>query len=236
VVLAAREQENAYASTALEKLCHTYWPPLYAFIRRDGCQKADAEDLTQEFLAWLLESKHLQGVDPQLGKFRSFLLVRLKHFLSDERKKARAQKRGGGQTILSLDADLAEQTYTLESKTELPPELVFDRHWALTVMKQTTSRLRAEYVAADRTELFEELRHFQPGEDGRPYSEVAARLGLTEGAMKSAVHRFRQRHRDLLRDEIAQTVAAPAEIDSEIRYLISVLAGNATRESSNNEG
>ena len=183
VILAANEQDPLRASGALERLCRTYWTPLYAYIRRDGCQKADAEDLTQQFFAWLMESKHLHVADPQQGKFRSFLLVRLKHFLSDERKKARAQKRGGGQPVLPLDSELAEEHYLLEAATLATPEVAFDRHWALTVMEQTRHRLRTEYANAGRTELYEEIKHFQPGEeDGRPYAEVALRLGITESA------------------------------------------------------
>ena len=226
VVLKAGQTSAPGAPEALDKLCRAYWYPLYAFIRRQAHDPHDAQDLTQEFFAWLLESKHLRVADPERGKFRSFLLVRLKHFLSDERKKANAQKRGGGQPLLSLDARLAEDRYRLEPTTELTPEVIFDRRWALTVMEQTVARLRAEYVAADRTELFEELKHFQLDEEaGRSYAEVATRLSLSESAVKSAIFRLRQRHRDLLREEIAHTVATPAEIDDEIRYLVSVMGG-----------
>jgi RNA polymerase sigma-70 factor (ECF subfamily) len=226
LVLAAGHESASGAQEALEKLCGSYWFPLYAFVRRQGHNPHDAQDLTQEFFAWLLGSKHLSVADPERGKFRSFLLCRLKHFLSDERKKASAQKRGGGQALISLDAQSAEERYGLEPLTELTPEVIFDRRWALTVMEQTVARLRAEYVAADRTELFEELRHFQAGEEtSRSYAEVAARLGLSESAVKSAIYRLRQRHRDLLRQEIAQTVATPAEVEGEIRYLIAVMGG-----------
>jgi RNA polymerase sigma-70 factor (ECF subfamily) len=226
VVVAAGHSSASGAQEALEKLCGSYWFPLYAFVRRQGHNPHDAQDLTQDFFAWLLESKHLSVADPERGKFRSFLLCRLKHFLSDERKKANAQKRGGGQPVLSLDAALAEDRYRLEPTTEMTPEVIFDRRWALTVMEQTVARLRAEYAAADRTELFEELKNFQPGEEaGRSYAEVAARLGLSESAVKSAIYRLRQRHRDLLREEIAHTVATPSEVDEEIRYLIEVMGG-----------
>jgi RNA polymerase sigma-70 factor (ECF subfamily) len=215
------------AGDALERLCNSYWYPLYAHVRRQGSSPHDAQDLTQEFFAWLLASNHLSVADPELGKFRSFLLVRLDNFLSDQRKKARAQKRGGGQVIVSLDAELAEERYRLEPTTsELTPEKHFDRHWAFTVMEQTVARLREEYVAAGRAELFEELKRFQPGEDAtQSYTEVAARLGLSESAMKAAIFRLRRRHRDILREEIAQTVATPAKVDEEIRYLIAVIAG-----------
>ena len=168
---------------------------------------------------------HLGVADPELGRFRSFLLCRLKHFMSDEWRKARAQKRGSGQSPISLDALLAEEMYSLEPATELSPERIFDRRWALTVLEQTVARLRAEYLAAGRAELYEELKQFQPGEDsGRSYAEVAARLALSEGAVKSAIYRLRQRHRDLLREEIAQTVSNLAEVDEEIRYLISMMS------------
>jgi RNA polymerase sigma factor (sigma-70 family) len=226
VVRVAGHFSDPGAATALEKLCRSYWYPLYAFVRRQGYSSSDAEDLTQGFFAWLLESKHLAVAEQERGRFRSFLLCRLKHYLSDEWKKASAQKRGGGQHLVSLDAALAEERYDLEPATELSPELIFDRRWALTVMEQTVMRLRAEYLASDREELFENLKQFQSGEEtDRSYAQVAERLGLSESAVKSAIYRLRQRHRDLLRDEIAQTVATPAEVDAEIRYLVSILSG-----------
>jgi len=226
VVLAAGDTSAPGAQEALEKLCRAYWYPLYAFVRRQGHNPHDAQDSTQEFFGWLIEHKHLRVADVERGKFRSFLLTMLKHFLSDERKKVRAQKRGGGKELLSLDAQSAEDRYRLEPVTDLTPERIFDQRWALTVMEQTVARLRQEYVAAGRAELFEELKHFQPGEEAGPaYAEVAVRLGLTESAVKSAIWRLRQRHGDLLREEIAQTVATPGEVDEEIRHLIAVLGG-----------
>ncbi len=226
MVLAAGDSSAPGAKEALERLCRAYWYPLYAFVRRRGHDPHDAQDLAQGFFAWLLESKQLRVADSERGKFRSFLLAMLKHFLSDERKKARAQKRGGGQELVSLDAQSAEDRYRMEPATDQTAETFFDRRWALTVMEQTVTRLCEEYVAADRAELFEELKHFQPGgEAGRSYADVAARLGLTESAVKSAIWRMRQRHGDLLREEIAHTVATPADVEEEIRYLIAVLGG-----------
>jgi RNA polymerase sigma-70 factor (ECF subfamily) len=182
--------------------------------------------LTQSFFAWLIESKHLRVADSERGRFRSFLLGMVKNFLSDERKKAHAQKRGGGRTLISLDAASAEERYDLEPATDLTPDLIFDRRWAWTVMEQTVARLREEYAAAGRAELFDALRQFQPGEEpGQSYAEVATRLGLTESAVKSAIWRLRQRHRELLREEIAHTVATPADVAEEIRYLLGVLGG-----------
>lgn len=226
MVRSAGGESSPDAQSALETLCRAYWYPLYSFVRRCGHDTHDAEDLTQGFFAWLLESEHLGRADPEHGRFRSFLLVRLKHYLSDERKKARALKRGGGQTLLSLDTDSAETRYGMEPATNDAPERVFDQRWAAMVMQRAVTRLRDEYVAADREQLFDELKHFQSGEDPSvTYRETAARLGLSESAVKSAIFRLRQRHRHLLREEIAHTVSTPAEADEEIRYLISVLGG-----------
>jgi RNA polymerase sigma factor (sigma-70 family) len=225
-VLAAGDSSLPGSREALQRLCRIYWYPLYAFIRRQGSGAHDAEDLVQGFFADLLENRVLSVADPARGRFRSFLLTRLKHFLSDERKKAHAQKRGGNRTAVSLDAASAEERYRLEPVTELTPETSFDQRWAVTVLEQTVARLRAEYVAAGREELFEALKCFQPGEAAdQSYADVATRLGLSESAVKSAIWRLRQRHRDLLREAIAQTVATPAEVDDEIRYLISMLGG-----------
>jgi RNA polymerase sigma-70 factor (ECF subfamily) len=223
VVLAAGGNSGPGAREALEKLCQNYWPPLYAYIRRQGYDAHDAQDLTQGFFAWLLESSHLRLADPERGKFRSFLLVRLKHFLSNERKKVQAQKRGGGWLILSLNADPSELEGREPSASDLTPDQAFDRRWALTVLERSVARLRQEYVKANRGDLFEALKSSQLETDGRSYAETAALLGLTESAVKSAVYRLRQRHRQLLREEILQTVAAPGDVDEELRYLISVI-------------
>jgi RNA polymerase sigma-70 factor (ECF subfamily) len=168
----------------------------------------------------------LRVADPERGKFRTFLLVRLKHFLSDQRKKSHAQKRGGGQHLLSLDAALAEEWFSFEPAAGISPEASFDRAWAMAVMEQSVARLRQEYAAGNRVELFEAIKHFQSGEAADSYAEAATRLGLSEGAIKSAIYRLRQRHRELLREEIAQTLATPAELEEEIRYLIKMLASD----------
>ncbi len=226
VVLAAGVDSTAGSQTALATLCQAYWYPLYTFVRRQGVSPHDAEDLTQGFFAWLLASNQVRVADPARGKFRSFLLVTLKHFLSDERKKAQAQKRGGGRTLVSLDAESAEERYLLEPATELTPERIYDQRTACAVMAQTVARLRQEYVAAGRAELFEELKHFESGgEANASYRDVAQRLDLSESAVKSAIFRLRRRHRELLRAEVAQTVATYADVDDEIRHLISVLSG-----------
>ena len=224
VVLAAGHRESPQAAAALEKLCSTYWYPLYACVRRHGYGPEDAQDLTQEFFARLLAKDYLARADPQGGKFRSFLLTGLKHFLCDEWDKSRRFKRGGGRQVLSFDGGFAEDRYQLEPVDKVTPEVLFERSWAATLLERATGRLREEYQAAGRAELHEQLTEFQlDASQPRAYAEVAAQLGLSESAVKSAIHRLRQRHLQLVRDEIAQTVASPAEVDEEIRYLLSVV-------------
>jgi RNA polymerase sigma-70 factor (ECF subfamily) len=227
VVLAAREPGLPGAAAALETLCRTYWRPLYAYIRRDGYDKHEAEDLTQAFFSMLLEKDYLGYLHDQRGKFRSFLLTFLKHFLSDERDKAAAQKRGGGKTILSLDDTSMEERFFIEpaAASRLSPDRVFERRWAGIILEKAANRLREDYRASGKAELFDALKDFQPGEHGDvSYKEIATRLDMTESAIKSAVHRLRLRHRAILREEIAHTVSSPEEIDDEIRYLITTLS------------
>jgi RNA polymerase sigma factor (sigma-70 family) len=224
VVLAAQEEHTPHAAEALEQLCQTYWYPLYAFVRREGSSAPDAQDLTQEFFARLLEKNYLAQVAPQKGKFRSFLLAALRHFLADQRDRARAVKRGGGADCLSLDAQAAEERYRLEPVDRMDAEKIYERRWAMTLLEQALTRLRDENVAADKKELFERLRDFVAGESDMSCGEAAAQLGLTESAVKSALHRLRQRYRELVREEVAHTVADPAEVDAELRYLIAVLS------------
>jgi RNA polymerase sigma-70 factor (ECF subfamily) len=208
----------------MEKLCRTYWRPIYAYVRRQGHNSEGAEDLTQEFFTRLLTKDYLQHLRHRKGKFRSFLLTFVKRFLSDERDRAGAQKRGGRETFVSLDETSAEERYLDESVKGLSPDQIFERRWAQTLMDRALTRLREEYVAEGKAGLFDQLKEIQPGEHGESsYAEIGARLGLAEGTVKSAVHRLRRRHRELLREEIAQTVARPEEIDEEIRNLLTVL-------------
>ena len=225
VVLAAGQRVTPQSAEALEKLCRTYWYPLYAYIRRQGYDAHDAQDLTQAFFARFLEKNYLGDVDRAKGKFRSFLLASLKHFLANEWDKARAKKRGGAQTFIPLDNGSAETRYGLEPAHDETADKIYERRWALTLLDQVLARLQGEYVAAGKTRSFDELKVFLTGEkSSAPYSEVAAKLKLTEGAVKVAVHRLRHRYRELLRAEIAQTVGSPDEIDAELRHLFAALS------------
>ena len=227
VLTAARGTATTQATRALEDLCSTYWYPLYAFVRRSGCDRHAAEDLTQEFFARLLAKHYLAEVDRTKGKFRSFLLASLKHFMANEWDKGRAQKRGGGaQNFTSLDAKFAETRYAREPADPQTAEKAFDRNWALTLLDAVLRRVREDYAAEDKTGLFEELKTTLTGEKGGPpYAEIAARLGMSEGAVKVAVHRLRHRYRDALRAEIAETVDSPEEVDDELRQLFAALSG-----------
>ncbi|HEY5913907.1 MAG TPA: sigma-70 family RNA polymerase sigma factor [Verrucomicrobiae bacterium] len=224
VVLAAGRSESTHAREALEELCRTYWHPIYSFIRRDGHSPEDAQDLTQEFFTRLLETNSLLSVDPAKGRFRSFLLGSLKHFLANEWDKANAQKRGGGRRLLPIDGHSAETSYAVDPTETLTPDRAFDRRWALTLLQRVLSRLREEYVAEGKTGQFEALKATLTGERRSiGYAEIANRLGTSEGAIKVAAHRLRQRYRQILRDEIAHTVSGPEEIENEIRALFAAL-------------
>lgn len=215
VVLTAGQSPSPQAGRALEELCRTYWYPLYAYVRRRGYDSHEAEDLTQDFFARLLAKNYLADVSREKGKFRSFLLASLKHFLANEWDRAQAKKRGGGHTIISLDA---ETRYRQEPMDELSADKLLDRQWAIALLDQVLVRLASEQVAG-----FEHLKvYLTAGTEAVPYTEVAVKLGTTEGAVKVAVHRLRRRYRKLLREEIAHTVASPAEIDDEIRHLFAV--------------
>ena len=224
VVLAAGRPKSASYRKALETLCQTYWFPLYAYLRRHGCNSHEAQDYTQAFFTALLDKGGLGLADPKRGKFRSFLLASLKHFLSNERAHARAKKRGGGRKALSLDFKNAESQYALEPRDELSPEKLFERSWALTVLDRTMARLQAEAVSTNKQKSFERLKSYLTADKASaPYREVAKDLDITEGAVRVAVHRLRKRYRELLRDEIAQTVTSDDKIDEEIRDLFTAL-------------
>jgi len=212
------------AQAALEKLCRTYWFPLYAFARRQGNSPEDAQDLTQDFFSRLLEKKSLAKVDRDLGKFRTFLLRSLKNFVINEWKRAGRLKRGGGVECLSIDANEAEERYAAEARDEFNPDAEYERRWAVTLIEQVLTSLRQEFDAADKGRLFEALKGFIWGNKTvASYAEIAGLLNLSEGNVKVAVHRLRHRFRELLRAEVAHTVPRPEDIDVELRHLISVL-------------
>src|SRR5215471_17251041 len=224
VVLAAGRSESTHAQVALEQLCANYWHPIYFFVRRQGHGAADALDLTQEFFARLLARNDLAAVDRSKGRFRSFLLASLKHFLANEWDKAKAQKRGGGQVPLSIDASAAESSYGFEPVENITPDKLYERRWALALLQQVMSQLKSEYAGEQKAEVFDALKGTLTGEGrGAGYAQIAGRLGTSEGAIKVAVHRLRRRYRELLRAEIANTVSAPEEIEEEIRALFAAL-------------
>ena len=224
VVLAAGRPKSASYQQALETLCQTYWFPLYTYLRRQGYDSHQAEDYTQAFFASLLAREGLRLADPKRGKFRSFLLASLKNFLSNERARARAKKRGGGRKVLSLDVENAESQYALEPRDELSPDKLFERSWALTVLARTMAHLQAEATSTNKQKLFDHLKVYLTAEKSSvPYRDVAAELDMTEGAVRVAIHRLRRRYKELLRDEIAQTVTSDDQIDEEIRDLFTAL-------------
>jgi RNA polymerase sigma-70 factor (ECF subfamily) len=224
VVLLAKTGGSSSAAEALGQLCQTYWRPIYAFLRRQGNSPEDAEDLTQAFFVHLMRRDFLNHLQHQQGRFRSFLLAFLKHFLADERDKTRALKRGGGELPISLDALDPEARDAAEPADYLTPENAYERHWARAVLDRTWRQLRDEYAAEGKLSLFGHLKDFQPGEHGPvTYAEIGRLTGLSESGVKSAVHRMRRRHREILRQGIAQTVARPEEIEDEIRHLIEVI-------------
>jgi RNA polymerase sigma-70 factor (ECF subfamily) len=224
VVLAAGDRESPQARAALEELCAAYWHPLYAYVRRLGYGADQAQDLTQEFFTRFLGKNYLRDVDRERGKFRTFLLVSFRHFLANEYDRATAQKRGGGRSILSLDFRASEQRERLEPRHTLTAEKLYERRWALALLEYALARLRAEHTQAGRGPLFDALKVYLTGEQvGASHKELAAQLGMTTGAVTIAVHRLRQRYREVLREEIGRTVNDPMEIDGEIRDLFAAL-------------
>lgn len=223
VVLLAGQRELPQAAEALECLCRAYWYPLYVFVRRQGNSPEVAQDLTQDFFCRLLEKNYLAKADPDCGKFRTFLLRSLKHFLVNEWKRAGRLKRGGGLEFLSIDTNEAENRYAAEVPAEPNPDAEYEMRWAVTLIEHVLTALRQEFSAADKAALFEELKGFIWGDKSNAsYMQIAAHLNLTEGNVKVAVHRLRRRFRELLRAEVANTVARPEDIDGELRHLISV--------------
>ena len=224
LVLAAGKGASADAQEALAALCETYWYPLYAYVRRQGHQPDDAQDLTQEFFARLLEKHYLQSADPERGRFRSFLLTAFKRFLSKEHDRERTKRRGGGRNLLPLDFEAGEKRYSLETTHEVTAERIYEQRWALTLLDRVFVRLRDEFDQAGKQKEFNGLKVYLTGEAGTPsYQEAAADLATTEGAVRVAVHRLRRRYRDLVREEIAQTVAGPEDVDEELRHLFAAL-------------
>ncbi len=221
VVLAAGKGRTPQADTALEELCRTYWYPLYAYVRRRGYTHEDAEDLTQGFFARFLERNYLEGLSSEHGKFRAFLLASLKHFLANEWDRANAQKRGGATPNLSLDLQGADSRYQINIPDDLSPDKIYDREWALALLERVITRLRDECAANDQSRFFDQLKPFLTVDNAAvPYAQAAAGLNLAEGAVRVAVHRLRKRYRGLLRDEITQTLADPAQVEEEMRTLL----------------
>jgi len=225
MVLAAGDSAAPGAQEALEELCRAYWYPLYAYVRRRGHSPEDSQDLTQAFFARFLAKKYLRGADPERGRFRSFLLTSLKHFLVNEWEKERAEKRGGSHTVLSWDEQSPEDRYRAEPSDHLTPDRVFEKRWAVALLDNVLTRLRGEFSASNKLRLFEELKVFLwGGQDGRSYAELAGQLGTSEGAIKVSVHRLRQRYLEVLRAEVAQTLASRSDVEAELRYLIAVFS------------
>jgi RNA polymerase sigma-70 factor (ECF subfamily) len=224
VVLAAGRSSAADYREALTSLCQTYWFPLYAFLRREGYDTHQAEDYIQGFFTRMLEKQDLKQVDPRRGKFRSFLLTSLKHFVANQRAMAGAKKRGGDQKGFSLDLENAERQYDIQAARQLSPQKIYERSWALTVLERTLNRLKEDSVQSGKEQLFDHLKgYITAKKESVPYRDAAAELEMNEATVRVAVHRLRRRYRDLLREEIAQTVTSEEQIDEEIRDLFAAL-------------
>lgn len=225
VVLRAGNSGSSESGAALEKLCHAYWYPLYTYVRRQGRAPHEAQDLTQEFFSRLLESNGLDAVHPSKGRFRSFLIASLNHFLANEWKHSQRQKRGGGHTHFSLDEAMAEGRYQHEPAGNFTPEKAFERRWAEALLQGVLDRLRDEWENNETARRFDDMKPFLiEGRDAAPFAEAALRLNVTEASLKWAVHKMRKRYGEIFREEIANTVSSPEEIEDEIRHLFSVMA------------
>jgi RNA polymerase sigma factor (sigma-70 family) len=223
LVVAAGDPHRKDARSALVSLCENYWYPLYAYLRRRGYPTDQAQDLTQEFFVRLLEGRYLDRADQEKGRFRSFILTSLKFFVADEEDRHRARKRGGG-VLVPLEFSSGEKRYQREPAHDETPERIFERRWALSVLDRVVEKLRDEFVQHGRPEHFERLKVFLLGQSDASYAALAREMNTSEGALKVAIHRLRKRYRELFRQEIADTVADPAEVESELRYLADVLA------------
>jgi len=230
VVLAAADCDHPEATAALERLCRTYWYPLYVYVRRRGYGPEDAQDMTQQFFALLLQKEYFRLADPARGRFRTFLLHALDNFVINEWKKAHRVKRGGGVALLALDLPGAENLYASEAGSTLSPESAYDKRWALTLLEHVMASLRLQYADAGKGPLFDALASQLWGNDGsagqKSLRTLGAGLGMTEGATRVALHRLREKFRQLLKAEVGLTVARPEEIDQEVRYLLRVVSGS----------
>ena len=223
-VLAAQRGGSPEASVALEKLCVAYWYPLYAYLRRKGFDPHKAQDLNQEFFYRLIKENYLGAVDRRRGKFRSFLLAALNHFVSNQRDHERAAKRGGGQTLISLDAEEAEDRFKLEPASTLSPEKIFERNWFMTLFAEALRRLREEQVASGKGAVFEQLKQFVTDDAAAgDYNAAAERVNMTPNAVAVTVHRWRERYKKLVHEEVVRTVADPSEIEDELHRFFAVL-------------
>jgi RNA polymerase sigma factor (sigma-70 family) len=222
LVVAAGDPHRKEARSALVSLCESYWYPLYAYLRRRGYSSDQAQDLTQEFFMRVLEGRYLDRAEPEKGRFRAFLLTSLKFFVADEDDRRRARKRGGGM-VVPLEFSSGEERYQREPAHDETPERIYERRWALSVLDRVVEKLRNEFVQHGRPDHFERLKVFLLGQSDAPYAALAQELNTSEGALKVAIHRLRKRYRELFRKEIADTVADPAEVESELRYLAVVL-------------
>src|SRR5262245_9696641 len=224
LVVAAGNPEQKETRSVLVSLCEHYWYPLYAYLRRRGYPADEAQDLTQEFFIRVLEGRYLDRADPEKGRFRSFILTSSKFFVADEEDRQRAQKRGGG-LLVPLEFSTGEERYQLEPSHGETPERIFERRWALSMLDRVVEKLRTEFVQHGHPEHFDRLKVFLLGQSDAPYAALALEMNTSEGALKVAIHRLRKRYRDLFRQEIADTVADPAEVESELRFLAGVLTG-----------